>query len=101
MARLDDSGDTPERAVLVRQDGEWRTLFTGDREVDRRPALHDRVTTRGDGHATKRSQLWLSPQEKAALATAPLYVEGGHFELIHDREATRHLTEILDENWRR
>ncbi len=97
----DASRDTPERAVLAREDGEWRTLFTGDREVDRRPALHDRVTSTGDGHATKRSQLWLSPQEQAALATAPIYVEGGHFELIHAPETRKHLTEILDEDWRR
>jgi hypothetical protein len=94
----DASRDTPDRAVLVREEGEWRTLFTGDREVDRRPALRGRLTATGDGHATKRSQLWLSPQERAALATEPIYVEGGHFELIHDPETRRHLLEILDED---
>ena len=97
----DASRDTPERGVLAKKDGEWRTLFTGDREVDRQPALHGRVISMGDGHATKRSQLWLSPQEEAALATAPIYVEGGHFELIHAPETRRHLTEILGEDrWR-
>jgi hypothetical protein len=94
----DASRDTPDRAVLVEDDGVWRTLFTGDGEIERRPGLRDLVTAAGDGHATVASQLWLSPQERSAMPRAPYYVEGGHFELIHDPSTRRHLLEALDES---
>jgi hypothetical protein len=93
----DRSRQTPDRAVLVAADGAWHTLFAGDAEVDRQPELRDRVTTKGDGHASAASQLWLSPQERSAMPHSPYYVEGGHFELIHAPATRRHLLELLDE----
>jgi hypothetical protein len=89
--------ETPERAVLARKGGRWRTRFTGDRAVDRDAALHARTTASGDGHATRESQLWLSPQERAALAAEPFTVVGGHFELILEPAALRRLVEFLEE----
>jgi len=93
----DRSRQTPDRAVLIEIDGAWRTLFSGDAEVDRQPELRDRVTAEGDGHASATSQLWLSPQERSAMPRPPYYVEGGHFELIHAPATRRHLLELLDE----
>jgi hypothetical protein len=91
----DRSRDTPHRAVLLEEGGAWRTLFTGDREVERRPELRGLVTTPGDGHASVSSQLWLSPQELSAMPRPPYYAEGGHFELIHDPGAREYLLEAL------
>ena len=74
---------TPDRAVLEEvRSGEWRTLFASDGAVKSSSALRSLLAAAGDGHATVKSQLWLSPEEKAALAAEPLYVRGGHFELI-------------------
>lgn len=91
----DRSRHTPHRAVLLEEGGVRRTLFAGDREVERRPELRSLVTAPGDGHASVSSQLWLSPQERSAMPRPPYYAEGGHFELIHDPATRRHLLEAL------
>ena len=90
-----NSSETPDRAVLVRESGAWETLFTGDKKLRRRAALHRLATAQGDGHATVDSQLWLSPQEKAALAAEPYYVDDEHFELILKPETHRRLLDYL------
>jgi hypothetical protein len=77
--------------VLLEEDGAWRTLFSGDREVGRRPELRGPATAPGDGHASASSQLWHSPKGCAAMPRPPYYVEGGHFELIHDPATRGHL----------
>lgn len=92
------SDPTPERAVLERDGGKWRLLFTGDRELARRPGLRERATARGDGHATVASQMHLSPRETAAIAAPPAYVEGDHFELILNPESLRRLLEFLHDD---
>lgn len=86
---------TAERALLVREDGRWRAYFTGDRRVERDPLLAALLGAPGDGHATLGSQLWLSPAELAALAGEPLYLPGGHFEIILEPLALRSLVEFL------
>lgn len=86
---------TPDRAVLVRKGEGWRTLFTGDAELRRRPVLQALATARGDEHATVASQDWLSPQERAALALPPRRVRGGHFEALLTDEVQRFLLEAL------
>ncbi|HET9228044.1 MAG TPA: hypothetical protein VFR31_15320 [Thermoanaerobaculia bacterium] len=86
---------TPDRAVLVRDGEEWKTFFTGDAWLSRRPVLEALATAEGDEHATTTSQDWLSPQEKAALALPPRRVEGGHFEALLTVEAGRFLLEAL------
>ncbi|HEY5656306.1 MAG TPA: hypothetical protein VIY27_00810 [Myxococcota bacterium] len=91
----DRSRDTPHRAVLLETGGGWRTRFSGDREVERNPALRALLTAPGDGHASASSQLALSPQERAAMARPPCYAEGGHFELIHDAAARGCLLDAL------
>ena len=87
---------TPDRAVLVRgEDGAWRTLFTGDPELLARPELHALASAPGDGHATRASQLWLSPQERAAMVGEPFDIEGGHFDIVLAAETRRHLLEVV------
>jgi hypothetical protein len=86
---------TPDRAVLVRDGKEWKTFFTGDAWLRRRPTLEALATAEGDEHATVASQDWLSPQEKAALALPPRRVKGGHFEALLTVEAGRFLLEAL------
>ncbi|MGB3562470.1 MAG: hypothetical protein WBC09_05360 [Thermoanaerobaculia bacterium] len=90
--------DTPERAVLVEKKGEWKTLFTGDRWLEKRPHLKELATTEGDGHAGIESQLWLSPQEHERLVGEPFQVEGGHFDLILNPAAQEQLLQILTES---
>lgn len=87
--------ETPDRAVLVRDRGEWRTYFTGDSFLRRRPALRALATASGDEHATLASQDWLSPQEQAALALPPRRVHGGHFEALLTAETGSFLLEAL------
>ena len=86
---------TPDRAVLARDGKEWKTFFTGDPWLSRRPTLEALATATGDEHATVASQDWLSPQEKAALALPPRRVKGGHFEALLTVEAGRFLLEAL------
>ncbi len=87
--------ETPDRAVLVEGEGGWETLFTGDRKLKRLGEAHRRATARGDGHGTVDSQMWLSPQEKSALAADPFYVADDHFELILQSETHRRLLDYL------
>jgi hypothetical protein len=86
---------TPDRAVLIRDGNGWRTLFTGDRELHRRPVLEALATASGDEHATVASQDWLSPQEQEALALPPRRVHGGHFEALLTVEVESFLLEAL------
>jgi len=90
--------DTPERAVLVEKKGEWKTLFTGDRWLEKRTHLGELATTTGDGHASVESQLWLSPQEHERMVGEPFDVEGGHFDLILNPAAQEHLLQILTDH---
>lgn len=91
-----DSSDTPDRAVLVaRRDGTWRTLFGDDADVRRDERLARLTVAPGDGHATVASQMRLAPAELEAVAEAPLYVRGGHFELILDPRSLAALTRVL------
>ena len=87
--------DTPARALLERRGDRWRTRFPEDRYLRRRPALRDRLLQPGDGHATVASQMWLAPQELAALAAEPARVAGDHFELILAPAAQRWLLAYL------
>lgn len=87
--------DTPERAVLRRAGDGWQTLFTGDEELAELEEAHERATAQGDGHGTVDSQMWLSPQESAALAAEPFYVDDEHFELILRPETHRRLLDYL------
>ncbi len=89
---------TPERAVLVPKDDGWRLLFTGDKELEKRPELLKRASTVGDGHASLASQLWLSPQEEASIASDPFHVEGDHFELILNPLSLQRLLEYLHDD---
>ncbi len=89
------SVDTPERAVLVKKRAGWDILFTGDRKLARMGKLHQLATAKGDGHGTIESQLWLSPQESAALAAEPFYVDYEHFALILQPETHQRILEHL------
>lgn len=97
IQNVDDA--TPDR-IVVRPDGEGRAefLFTGDRALEKMAPLHQSVTTGGDGHAALESQNWLTPQERAAMASDPLHIDGDHFKMILDpRAETRILDYLADE----
>ena len=86
--------DTPWRAVLVEEDdGSWKTLFTGDSELD--AYMQALITRPGDGHATPMSQDWLSPQERAAALSEPFYSRSDHFNMVLDRAVQRRLLDFL------
>jgi hypothetical protein len=87
--------ETPDRALMVQEDGRWEIFFTGDRRLRKAGYLRSVTAAPGDGHAAQASQLWLSPQELAALATEPHLVRGGHFEMILSASAKRRLVELL------
>jgi hypothetical protein len=91
-----DASETPSRAVLVdRGDAGWRTLFADDGDVRRDEELRRLTVAPGDGHATVESQLSLSPEERDALAGDPLYVRGGHFDLILDPRSLDALARLV------
>ncbi len=92
------STPTAHQAVLTLQKGRWHTFFTGDRWLEERPRLAARVTRPGDEHATQESQLALSPQEQAAMAEPPFYVDGAHFEMILEHRTLEKLVGILSED---
>ncbi len=94
------SRETPDRAVLIAEKEGWEILFTGDKKLKRMPELHELVTAEGDGHGSVDSQLWLSPQEKLALAAEPFYIDDDHFELILRPEIHRRMLDILDHGTR-
>jgi hypothetical protein len=87
--------DTPDRAVLLPNKGQWQLLFPEDRELDRQPFLRSYTATLGDGHASLASQKWLAPTELAAMAHRTFYSQEGHFELILAADTLRFLLEIL------
>ncbi len=87
--------ETPDRAVLVAGEDGWETLFTGDKKLKRLGEAHRLATALGDGHGTVDSQMWLSPQEKQALAAEPFYVDDDHFDLILQPETHRRLLDYL------
>jgi len=88
---------TPERAMLVQEDGAWRTLFLDDAAVKSDRLRLALAASPGDGHATLDSQWWFSPQEKTTFARPVAYIEGGHFEIILNPATQRRLLEFLAE----
>jgi hypothetical protein len=88
------SAPTPERAVLLPRRGAWLTLLAGDRWLADRPALLAATVASGDAHATRASQLLLSPQERSALAGEPFAARGGHFEQLLDPATDERLLAI-------
>ncbi len=88
--------ETEERALLMRgKDGEWRTRFFDDGPVKRRPYLRALAAAPGDGHASLESQVWLSPQERSAIAHPPVYVPVPHRALIRSTVAQRRILDFL------
>ena len=90
--------DTPERAVLIETDDGWQTLFSTDKALQDMAEIHRRATAMGDGHGTVESQLWLSPQEKDAIAAEPFYLDDDHFELILRPEIHRRMLDFLHDD---
>lgn len=91
-----DRAPTPQRAVLRRTERGWQTLFVGDKALVKRKDLVAHTTTRGDGHAALESQLWLSPQERAALGAEPFFVDAEHFEMILEPVMHQRMLSILE-----
>jgi hypothetical protein len=86
---------SPERALITRADGSWRTEFFSDRSLQASPLWLDLAVAAGDGHATVASQNWLSPRERAALAHPPAYVDGAHFGIILEPATQQKILEFL------
>jgi hypothetical protein len=84
---------TAEQAVLESGQPGWATLFTGDEGLRRRRSLLKQVSAPGDGHATRRSQMHLSPVERRFLAQPTVEVQGSHFGIILAPETRRQLLE--------
>ena len=86
--------ETPDRMMLTRDGGEWKTLFLPHRRV-KKPPLFSLASAPGDGHATVLSQHWLSPQERDALAAEPLYIPVYHRTIIHHPTTHRAILDYL------
>lgn len=87
--------DTPVRALLATdRRGRPHTYFTGDRRIDREFFRSRIATAPGDGHASEKSQLCVSPAERKSLAGETVYVRGAHFKMILTEEALRTMVEI-------
>ncbi len=81
---------TPERAILRRDGDRWETLITGDGDL-RGLDVARNLSGPGDGHATHDSQLWLAPDETAALCKEPIAVDARHFDIILHPDALRYM----------
>jgi hypothetical protein len=83
---------TPARALLEPDGEKWRMRVSLDKSGRKRwPMSH----TDGDGFATLDSQMWLSPQERDALAHEPVFVDTTHRKIVLDGEAHRRILEFL------
>jgi hypothetical protein len=92
---------TPDRALLLPPEAgreAWQTCFFGDRHPAGEPFLSERTTAPGDGHATEASQLWLSPAARLGIAQPPVYVDGGHFELLLEPPSLKAILRFLEDD---
>lgn len=92
---MNTHNETSSRAVLFEKDGRWQSAFEDDNWVQRDPVLRTAVITHGDGHATTRSQEWLSAQERGRIAADPIDVEGTHRRIVLQAATHRALLDIL------
>ena len=81
------------RAVVMRDGAGWKTLFTGDAELNGRSELEGILTEPGDIHASVTSQRWLTPSEIRALGDATYFFDGDHLTVAHEPEALRVMVE--------
>ncbi len=88
---------TINRAMLVERNGEWRTLFLGDREVDSRPELASVMATLGDRHATIQGQDALPNCERARLAEPIIRIDGNHVSIFTSDAAHEAILRIIGE----
>jgi hypothetical protein len=89
---------TGHRVMLTQDEkGEWNTVFSSDRPVSKNPYLYSLATVPGDGYATQESQTWISPQERAAMARPPVYVQAKHRDIIRHPATQRWILEFLAE----
>ncbi len=87
------SHPTMTRAVVMRDGAGWKTLFTGDAELNGRSELEGILTEPGDIHASVTSQRWLTPSEIRALGDATYFFDGDHLTVAHEPEALRVMVE--------
>lgn len=86
---------TPERALLLQRQGEWRTLYGTHPRVSSVPYLQSLASAPGDRHATLDSLFWLSPQERKALAAPPAHIPAVHRKIILSEAAHRWILSYL------
>jgi len=91
-----DNEATAARALLTQgKDGTWRTLTIEDKRLRSDDRLSTQAIDRGDRHATRASQDFLSPQEQSAIAGATYAVESVHRKLFKDWFAREKILEFL------
>ena len=87
---------TASRALLVKDShGEWSTFTVKDKRLRKDQYLAARASAPGDGHATRDSQDWLSPQEKAAVAGADYSIDTVHRLMFTERLVRQRILEYL------
>jgi hypothetical protein len=92
-----DRKATEDRALLVQKNGDWQTRFARDGRIKRDGRLKALARAPGDTHATVRSQLWLSPQEKAAMVHPPALVRDVHRRIVRHPSTQQHIVDYLAE----
>lgn len=90
--------ETSSAAVLVQEQGGWKTWFADDKQVRRDPGLRSAIVVAGDGHATSASQRWLSSQEIRRLGQNLHEVPGTHRRIILQDSTHRWIMQILSED---
>jgi hypothetical protein len=86
---------TIDRAMLVEEEGRWRTLFIGDERVDARPELVEMMATRGDLHASAEGQEALAESETRLLVEPVIEVDGDHIGVVHSPASHRAILRII------
>jgi len=89
---------TIDRALLVRQNGEWRTLFMGDEFVRSHPEIEQLLVTLGDSHASVGGQDALPLREKAFVAAPTIEVDGDHLGVVQSPESMRAILQIIEDD---
>jgi hypothetical protein len=89
---------TIHRAMLVKHNSGWQTLFTGDELVGSRPELASIMSTLGDGHASAAGQEELSAGEMALLAEPIIEVDGDHLGVVQSAGTRRAILRIISKS---
>ena len=89
--------DSPLLAIVEGSGSDHRLRLLDDSGLPRDPNIRRRLLEKGDGHAPRTSQLWLSPQELEALVDGePTYVDEVHRAMVASPETVEILRTVLE-----